>query len=69
MIHQTTPAMLERFNALCQRVKGRTGPGLTLTEISDCHALARELEGPGPDPKRVELFRERLGLEPGEVEP
>lgn len=67
MIRQTTPAMLGRFDALCRRVKGRTGPGLTLTEISDCHALASELEAEEPDPGRVEMLAERLALEPEEL--
>lgn len=59
----------DRFRALCKLVTGRSGPGLTLAELRDCTALARELERPDPDGEQVELFCERLGVEREELEP
>jgi hypothetical protein len=59
-----SPEAHATFNSLCRRVARDTrGPGLSLNQISDCAALARELEKPGPDPERVEMLRGRLGLE------
>lgn len=57
-------ATTDRFNRLCRRVAGATtGRGVTLNEIGDAAALARELEKDEPDPERVDLFRHRLGLD------
>lgn len=68
MIDTSTPEVLARFDAICQVVQGR-GRGMSLGEVGDAHALAREMEAEEPDPERVELFRGRLGLEAEEVEP
>ncbi len=55
------------FQRLCRRVAGRTGPGLTLDEIRDLGALARELQSAEPDPEKVALFCRRLDLDPGRL--
>lgn len=61
---------LDTFNRLCQVAKLRTkGPGITLDQLGDAAALARELQKNEPDAERVELFAARLGLEPTEVDP
>ena len=53
-------AAMDRFDALCRAVAAR-GKGLTLQQIGDAGALARELSEPDTD--RVEVLREQLGLE------
>lgn len=62
MIPQTTPAALARFDAICQTVQDR-GRGMSLGEIGDAHALARELEASEPDPERIAFLAERLDLD------
>lgn len=69
MTYQYSRATLTTFDRLCKAVQAKDPPGITLTQLGDAGALARELGKDDPDPERVELFRERLGLEPGEVEP
>lgn len=68
MIRQHSKATLTTFDAICKSVQAKDPPGITLTQLGDAGALARELGKDDPDPERVELFRERLGLDPGEVE-
>ncbi len=62
-------AAMRRFDAICAALAAR-GSGLTLSQIGDAGALARELAGP-PDstvstvsdaPALVRLLRTRLGL-------
>lgn len=63
-----TPEIVAHFDRLCAAVQER-GDGLSLDQLGDAHALARELEAEEPSAERVELFRERLGLDPEEVAP
>lgn len=63
-----TPAAYERFDALCRAVAAR-GRGLSLSQLGDAAALARELEAEEPDPDRVDLLRRRLELDPEELAP
>ena len=58
---------MAKFDTLCRAVAER-GKGLTLTQIGDASALAGELERADPDMERVELLRDRLGLEASETE-
>ena len=51
--------VLDRFEELCSAVSSR-GHGLTLSEIGDAAALAREMEAETPGAGRVdELYRAR----------
>ena len=50
------------FDRLAKAITGR-GRGITLAELRDCHALAREMESPEPDPERMEMLARRLGLD------
>ena len=54
-------ATMERFDAICKTVAER-GSGLTMKQIGDAGALARELAESNPDPDRVEFLENRLGL-------
>ena len=58
------PKAMDRFDRLAKAVTGR-GRGISLAELRDCHALARELESSEPDPERVGFLSRRLGLDPG----
>jgi hypothetical protein len=45
------------------------GGGMSLPDLAAAHALARELDGPEPDPGTLrELFR-RLRIRPADLEP
>lgn len=61
------PTARRHFDRLCSLAKGRSGLGLTLDEIADAGALARELAKPDPDRERVEELADRLELEPHEL--
>ena len=63
-----TPAAYGTFDRICKAVTGR-GKGITLQEIGDAHALARELEKEEPDPERVALFTGRLNVDLEEIGP
>lgn len=67
MIRQHSKATLTTFDRLCKAVQAKDPPGITLTQLGNAGALARELGKDEPDPEKVELFTKRLGLEPGEV--
>lgn len=55
----------DRFEEFVALAAERTsGPGVTLEQVGDADALARELEKPEPDTERVDLLSGRLGLEP-----
>ncbi len=56
-----SPAVSERFDAICRAV-GRRQRGFTLTTLADAHALARELEAPEQDRERIEQLAASLGL-------
>jgi hypothetical protein len=58
-----SPEVSDRFDALCRAVCSR-GKGMTLAQLGDCHALARELGEDEPDQERVALFVRRLDLDP-----
>ena len=60
------PKAMDRFDRLAKAVTSR-GKGITLAELRDCHALARELELPDPDPERVGFLSRRLNLDPNAV--
>lgn len=61
-------SVLETFDRLCELAKVRTkGSGVTLGQLGDAAALARELEKQEPDSERVEVLASRLGLETEEV--
>jgi len=56
------------FNRLVSLAAERTpGPGITLDQVGDADALARELQKPEPDPERINLFSIRLGLGPDDL--
>ena len=58
------PAVTEEFDRLCKAV-ARQGRGLSLGQLGDCHALARELCAPDPDPDHIAFLRRRLALAEG----
>ena len=58
---------MAKFDSLCKTVAAR-GRGLTLLQIGDSAALAEELEKADPDSERVEVLRDRLGLEASETD-
>ena len=53
---------MAKFYSLCKTVAAR-GKGLTMKQIGDASALAREQAQADPDMERVELLRGRLGLD------
>ena len=55
-------AAMDRFDLICKAVAAR-GKGLTLSQIGDAGALARELSKSETDRERVGLLRDRLGIE------
>jgi len=58
------------FNRLVSLAAERTpGPGISLDQVADADALARELVKEEPDPERVSLFSVRLGLNPRDLTP
>ena len=61
------PETIDRFEALAGKV-GARGRGLSLAQLRDCHALARELESSEPDPERVGFLSRRLDLDPETLE-
>ena len=52
---------MAEFDTICATVAAR-GSGLTLHQIGDAGALARELTKSAPDMDRVEFLQDRLGL-------
>ena len=56
------------FDTICKTVAAR-GRGLSMRQIGDAAALAQELERADPDMERVELLRDRLGLDEKAVAP
>ena len=60
-------AALDRFDLICKAVAAR-GSGLTLSQIGDAGALARELSKPEPDTAMVKSLRDQLGLEASEID-
>lgn len=61
-------AETERFTAICRVASLRTsGGGLTLAQLGDAGALAREMESPEPDSERVEQLAARLAVDPEEL--
>ena len=52
---------MSRFDTICKKVAAR-GRGLTMQQIGDSAALARELEKSDPDVEKVEILKNRLGL-------
>lgn len=59
------PAVMERFDQICRTIAKR-GKGLSLSDLGDAHALAREEVDPNPDAGTIRFLRGRLGLEEGE---
>ena len=57
------PKAMDRFDRLAKAVTGR-GRGITLAQLRDCHALARELVSEEPDQERVGFLSRRLDLDP-----
>ena len=55
------PSAMERFDAICATVAKR-GSGLTMQQIGNAGALARELSKSDPDPERLKFLQDRLGL-------
>lgn len=64
-----TDGEMETFNRIREIVALRSkGGGITLKQLADASALARELgKEKGPDPERVEMLAHRLGLEVEEI--
>ena len=48
------PAVMERFDQICRTIAKR-GAGLTLSQLADAHALAREEVDPNPDAGTIRL--------------
>lgn len=57
--------VLEAFDALCKLVSA--GRGLTMAQLRDCYALARELEKKTPDSELVAGFCAKLEIDPEEL--
>ena len=57
-----TPETVATFDRLCEEITGR-GSGMTLGQLRDAHALARELHLAEPDPGRLETLRARLEID------
>lgn len=56
------PEVLARFDAVCHILAAHRR-GLTLEQLRDAHALARELEADDSDRNRVEDLTARLGID------
>ena len=59
------PLLMERFDEICRRIAAQ-GAGLTLAQLGDAHALAREEADPNPDAGTIRFLRGRLGLGEGD---
>lgn len=57
-----TPAVAARFDAVCRAVAADRR-GITLLQLGQAHALARELESEDPDQERVGDLCARLGID------
>lgn len=56
------PGELHRFDELCRTVTAR-GRGISLSELGDAAALAREELSPRPNAIKLQTLRTRLGLD------
>lgn len=56
------PAVMERFDQICTLI-GADRNGITLAQLRDAHALARELEEEDSDRNRVAELAAALGIE------
>lgn len=66
-LDMTDSQVMSTFDRVCH-LTSRRGRGLSLSEIGDAHALARELHSPEPDGSLVEDLSRRLELGPEDLE-